>query len=1491
MRFLAANNLWLSLLALPIVALYVLRLWRREVVVPSLWLWQAAAEDRRANRPWQRLRRHWLLLLQLLVLATLVLATARPALPALPVPQGQVLVLLDASASMQARRVAGGTRFDAALAALRELAASLDVASRVTVIAVTAEPHVVLRDGDAAALRRLLPTLAPTDGPANWPSAASLAAGLVTATVPATLVLTDGAFAGPLPPLPGTVMLQVVVEEDDLSAMANVGLVAFSLRRSAEAYTAFVRVRNAGPARQVTLLLLAEGDVLARRVLELPHDGEVALVFSDLPARPWYEARLEGAADALPLDDRAWIALPGAGFGRVLLVTAGNRFLEAALRAVPGFEVTQAAALPAEVADYGVVVVDRESFGAAGVPAWLIAPPVDTPCGIPTGVFTPTGTLRATSHPLLQYLTWEEVHLARANRYTLPADARVLLEVAEGPLLWTVERPGQRLLCQAFALQDSDLPLRVTFPILTINALTWLLPQTSQAPLFPLPAGRSWLPALPLDTLAATLVTPEGARVAWAGQTPPALPQRAGLYFLEIETPQGVQTQAVALALLDATESDLRPRLEGAAALPSMWDTAAVAGWRDLSRWLIVAALGLLLLEGGIWWKRGRGLRDDGGAVVLRWLLLCALGLALTDVRLTQRTRELVTVFVVDRSASVEAARAESMALLAEAWKARGPADRSAVVFFGGEARVVQPLGSTLPSWDEVVSLRPNATDIEAAVRLGMSLIPEGAAGRLVLLTDGLETRGDAAAALLQARQRGVETLIAPIGEVRSPEVWVEALRLPARVYPGDVVAATAVLGATHAQPVRFAWTVGGQSATAVGDVVGGQKAFLFSFNAPAPGLTPVRFCIEAQADGFIENNCAGGWLRVEGAPRLLVVGVPEERAALAEALRQTGLEVVEQLPAAMPLSAQGLGDYAALILVNTPARALPSQAPQAIQTFVRDLGGGLIAIGGPTSYGVGGWSQTALEAALPVTMQVQDPQRFPPLALVIVIDKSGSMAAPDTGPGLPGMGSSKIRLAAEAALRVAEALRDDDVLAVVAYDDRPADTLGPVSGAERFLLMEPLLRLQAGGGGIYVRDSLNYAEKLLREDFPMAPGQQRHILLVADGSDAEQQVGVPEQLATLRAQGVTVSVIAVGTGSDVPFLQATAVQGGGRFYLTERAADLPVIFTEDTAQARRSYIVEQAFYPGRGTSWPPLADVEAWPPLLGYVATTPKPGAEIALRGAVPVDPVLAAWQYGLGRAVAWTSDASGRWAAPWLGWEEFARFWGQVVRWVLPPPADDGMALQVETLGEQARLTLDVRDVETGTYVEGLWLQVQAAQVGHAEMGVTAVFSQTAPGRYAAVLPLGSATSPWLFRISGDRQLLTGWMAPYGAEYLPGEPASAIERLRIQGQARLLTQAQEAFAPTLQGRQAGMPLRPWLILVVTLLWPLDIAVRRLALTWQEARAFLWRLLRPAGLRLIRRPAAGTKMPPAEKPVQPASQDAAEPLATQLKRRLRPPS
>jgi hypothetical protein len=262
-----------------------------------------------------------------------------------------------------------------------------------------------------------------------------------------------------------------------------------------------------------------------------------------------------------------------------------------------------------------------------------------------------------------------------------------------------------------------------------------------------------------------------------------------------------------------------------------------------------------------------------------RLLLVLGVILALLDVRWTRSTRDLATVFLLDRSASTQGAWESALAFVEESLAGKGARDRAAVVVFGADAWVDRGF-SVASGLDAVATFpRADATDIEEAVRLALALIPSGAPGRLELLTDGLATAGRAENALRESHMQGVDLLVAQMGETSTgPEVWLEGLRLPTQVYPGDRVAAAITVGAEGVPSAGLAWTAGRQSGQDVLRLSDTRDTFIFSFVAESAGFMPVRACIEGTSDTFSQNNCVSGWLVVQGAPAFWWWAMPWNR-------------------------------------------------------------------------------------------------------------------------------------------------------------------------------------------------------------------------------------------------------------------------------------------------------------------------------------------------------------------------------------------------------------------------------------------------------------------------------------------------------------------------------------------------------------------------------------------------------------------------------------
>jgi len=851
--------------------------------------------------------------------------------------------------------------------------------------------------------------------------------------------------------------------------------------------------------------------------------------------------------------------------------------------------------------------------------------------------------------------------------------------------------------------------------------------------------------------------------------------------------------------------------------------------------------------------------------LALRLLILALLILSLAGTQLVRAVDDLTVVFLVDASDSMSresAAAAE--AFVREAMDDMGPDDRAAVVLFGANALVEQPLrrfesAADLPPFaSQPVRL---ATDLAEALRLSLALLPPDAARRVVVLSDGAATTGDTAEAARLAAAAGVsiDTVYLP-RDVTGNEIILRDVRAPARVGQGETFRLE--VAAESATATDATLRVLGDSAIVYEAAVRlqpGSNHFVIRLQAGEPAFTRYRVQLtplDAAADTFPQNNELAAFTEVTGQPRLLIVAAdrPEvnEAAQLQAALAATGLIVERTTPAALSPGLADLADYAGIVLVNVNARDLSPRKMAALQAYVRDLGGGLTAVCGPDSYGMGGYFGTPLEATLPVNMQIDDEQRFPSVSLVLVIDRSGSMTAEEGG-------VMKIQLAAEGAVRALELLHPRDEMTLIPVDEAADDVIGPVTTADRDSAIAQMRALGAGGGGIFVRTGLQAAAGVLAG----SDREVRHIVVLADGADAEEQEGVPELIGELTAQGITVSMVSIGQGPDTPWLRQMAELGNGRFHLTNEAANLPQIFTQETAAIQRSYLVEERFFPAQVASSPILAGIRETPALYGYVATSAKATAQVALE-TPRADPLLATWQYGLGRSLAWTSDATGRWAQDWVRWGGFATFWNQAARWTFGNRGAGGLAAAVRLDGERARLTVDAQDA-SGAFLNDLTLSANV--VSPSGETQTVPLAPVAPGRYEGAFtpategayfigvgttadgrpPTAAGEDPSSGSgqpsVVGGRQTTAGWVLGYSPEYaeLLSDPA-LLTSLAAQTGGRALAPAGAGgpgpavvFDHNLDAAPAGQPIWPWLTLAAALLLPLDIAARRLQLTRRD--------------------------------------------------------
>jgi uncharacterized membrane protein len=856
-----------------------------------------------------------------------------------------------------------------------------------------------------------------------------------------------------------------------------------------------------------------------------------------------------------------------------------------------------------------------------------------------------------------------------------------------------------------------------------------------------------------------------------------------------------------------------------------------------------------------------RGALREWLALILRSLMIVLLILGLAGAQWVRAADDLAIVYLVDASDSVSAAEHQrALDWVADAIAELGPADRAAVVLFGGDAlveRPLSPLDELAPVTSAPLSLN---TNLDAAIRLGMALLPAGSQRRLVILSDGIETVGDSIESARLAAAAGIRIDVHPLGQMEDrPEVYLAEVVAPTRLTAGDRFELQVTVASKRVTNALLRVLSDGVVAYEEGAALArGENRFTIPLVAGEQGFARYRVQVVPAEDHFYQNNELGAYTEIVGPPRVLLVSPPaaagdgagaqpDETDALALALLAAGLMVERVEAPQLPLDQATLGEYATIVLVDVNAKHLNPRKMAALQRYVRDLGGGLVTVGGPESYAPGGYYRTPLEEILPVEMQLKDQERRADLTMVYVIDKSGSMSDTSVG-GIP-----KVELAKEAVIRSLELLGPMDRAGVVAFDSSAFWVVEPQEVIDPGGMADMVGSIRADGGTDIYAGLLAVAQVM-----PDDPAQMKHVILLTDGGASE--VGNRELVQQMHDEyGVTLSVIAIGEGY-ADWITALPELAEGRFHFAYDPDTIPEIFTQETTLATRAYIIEERFWPTLVSRHPILRDITAVPPLYGYIGTTAKPAAQTILTTQQD-DPLLAAWHYGLGKSVAWTSDATGRWAADWVRWAGFPRFWEQAVRWTITDErganAETEVVLDPDT--GAALVTVEAAGPD-GRYLNGLALEARV--VGPDDEAQAVSLQQVAPGRYEGRFAAGQEGAYFL-RVAGGGEAgnvaqTAGWVLGYSPEYLVTEPDHGhLAQLASLTGGKVLVEPWESLAHDIRGEATRRPIWPGLLLMAIVLLPLDVAVRRLVLGREELqRARAWLAARLPHWRGVQAPA-----------------------------------
>ena len=843
----------------------------------------------------------------------------------------------------------------------------------------------------------------------------------------------------------------------------------------------------------------------------------------------------------------------------------------------------------------------------------------------------------------------------------------------------------------------------------------------------------------------------------------------------------------------------------------------------ELTRPLFVGAGLLALVAIVVIWVRLRpplARRRAQTSLGLRVLIVVLLTGALAGFQLQTTPSSQSLIVVADLSASVQSAQDTELATVQRILALRRGDNRAGVVSFGRDP-LVELNATTDPQLSALQSQpNPHYTDIASALQLAGSILPSDTRRHVVLVSDGRGNLGDAIgeARLLQAE--GVRVDAVAINVPVGAEVLIDRVDAPRSLAVGQRADVTAVIASNVDTAATVRWYLDHTLINTIRlQLHPGDTTLTQTVQPTQTGFHSVRAVIDPIVDSYAENNVGEALIQVVGPPRVLLVENPPGIAAsLESALHSAGVLTATVGPSQLPRSAADLAAYSGVVLVNVPASSLGPEGMALLQAATRDLGIGLVVIGGTDSYGPGGYAGTPLETALPVQMLLPKTTLKPPVAVMLVLESSESE-----------QNDKVVRGAAEA---VIDQLTPRDMVGVTNGENGtvvfPLTTL-----TDKAKVKQQIEAMQLGDPPSYIPD-LNAADDQLSK----TTASLKHIILLGDGdaSFGDYQ-GVIERI---HSHGITVSTVAIGSDFGGPALmQAIAGWGHGRFYRSAGITDVPQIFLKETQEALKPWVVEGVITPRLSSLAEVLPGVplDSFPAITGYIATTPRAAADVVLKSPQG-DPLLATWQYGLGRVVAWTSDAQGRWTAGLLRWPSANRFFGDIVRYSLPQAGDAALQVEAQVQGDHTHLLV------TSPSASGSAVSVSA--VAPDLSNVDLALSSTGPGRFEGNLPTDQVGS-YLLHVTDSiggvvkHANTIGLVVPYSPEYRNlGTDNASLSAIARAGGGVLLSDVSSVFKEAVPPVRAALPIGELLLVLAILLFPIDVALRRLVLSGEDLPA--WR-------------------------------------------------
>nr|WP_243414886.1 VWA domain-containing protein [Sporosalibacterium faouarense] len=791
--------------------------------------------------------------------------------------------------------------------------------------------------------------------------------------------------------------------------------------------------------------------------------------------------------------------------------------------------------------------------------------------------------------------------------------------------------------------------------------------------------------------------------------------------------------------------------------------------------------------------------------------------LALSGLSLKTSIDRVATIFAVDLSESTRNDVDEIRTFIESSLEYMDDRDEVGIVTFGENGEVEIPLSKELNRVDFQTNPGEGFTNIQKGLSISQALLPENANKRVILMTDGEENLGNSMEEGSILQHKNIDFKIYAINKTESAEVQIQDIEVPKILHENqsfDVLVKIYSNIKTNAKVTLYSdRTIVGESEVIVEE---GMNRFIFKDQANKSGFKSYRAVITPERDSFTENNDYSTYTEIKGKPSILLVDGESNGAREIEKLfNSSGLNISHIKDRELPRTLSELTKYSAIVMSDVSLENVNNGFINSIKGYVRDYGGGLVVTGGENSFALGGYYKTPLEEVLPVDMEMKINGEVPSLGLMLVIDKSGSMGGSES--------LSKIELAKEAAIKAVDSLKVKDQIGVVAFDGA-AQWVVDVTGIQDKDAIKNSIGTIRAGGGTSIIPALDEAYLALKD----VETKLKHIILLTDGH--AESAGYDQLLENIREDGITISTVAVGDGADQYLLENIAEIGKGRYYFVNDYTSIPQIFTKETFLASKSYINNRTFTPTARYIHEMINPLlNGIPNLDGYISTSRKDRAETILTSDKD-EPILAAWQYGLGRSVAWTSDTNGKWTSQYLTTDEGIEFMKNMLEWTLPRTSSDNLIVESNKIGSIQEVIV----TNTNEFDEDFITKATIISPDNTKKEVELLPDK--PGEYKMQFPLDEK-GVYIVKVNQykDGDIVNtanhGISVNYSKEYDFSSSVNRLNSLANRGNGTFISNPEDVFNDNFDDIYGFKNLSRILMIIALLLFIIDIAIRRLNL------------------------------------------------------------